>query len=88
MWVLASRVGRGVKGEAKALQLPTQIRGVTVVDEKLIQTAHEYGLQVHVWTVNDRSEMERLLDIGVDGVITDRPDVLKDLLVERGEWAG
>lgn len=88
MWVLASRVGRGVKGEAKALQLPTQIRGVTVVDEKLIQSAHEDGLQVHVWTVNDRSEMERLLDIGVDGVITDRPDVLKELLVERGEWAG
>lgn len=88
MWVLASRVGRGVKGEAKALQLPTQIRGVTVVDEKLVQAAHEDGLQVHVWTVNDRAEMERLLDIGVDGVITDRPDVLKELLIERGEWPG
>lgn len=87
MWVLASRVGRGVKGEAKALQLPTQIRGVKVVDEKLVQAAHNDGLQVHVWTVNDRAEMERLLDIGVDGVITDRPDVLKELLIERGQWS-
>jgi glycerophosphoryl diester phosphodiesterase len=57
-----------------------------VVDEKLVDAAHRAGLQVHVWTVNTRSEMARLLDIGVDGLITDRPDLLRDLLVERGEW--
>lgn len=86
LWVLTSRVGRGVKCDAKALQLPTQIRGVKVVDEKLVAAAHDAGLQVHVWTVNDGVEMARLLDIGVDGLITDRPDVLKELLVERNEW--
>jgi glycerophosphoryl diester phosphodiesterase len=62
------------------------MRGVRVVDERLVKVAHDAGLQVHVWTVNRRTEMVRLLDMGVDGLITDRPDVLKDLLVERGEW--
>jgi len=86
MWVLASRVGRGGGGDASALQLPTQIRGVRVVDEKLLRSAHQAGLQVHVWTVNEVQEMKRLLDLGVDGLVTDRPDILKSLLVERGEW--
>ncbi len=86
MWVLASRVGRGGGGDASALQLPTQIRGVRVIDEKLLRSAHEAGLQVHVWTVNDVHEMTKLLDLGADGLVTDRPDLLKSLLVERGEW--
>jgi len=86
MWVLASRVGRGGGGEASALQVPTMIRGVRVVDEKLIDAAHNAGMQVHVWTVNDPDEMARLLDIGVDGLVTDRPDLLKKLLEERDEW--
>jgi len=86
MWVLASRVGRAVRGEASALQLPTHLRGVRVVDEKLVRAAHSAGVQVHVWTVNRPDEMQRLLGIGVDGLITDRPDLLKDIMVERGEW--
>lgn len=86
LWVLSSRVGRGVAGEASALQLPTHMRGIRVVDEKLVDAAHEAGLQVHVWTINERAEMTRLLDMGVDGLVTDRPDILKELLVERGEW--
>jgi len=87
LWVLASRVGRGVPSEAKALQLPTQVRGVRVVDEKLVASAHRAGLQVHVWTLNRTEDMARYLDIGVDGIITDRPDLLKDVLIERGEWS-
>ncbi len=86
LWVLASRVGRGVGGTADALQLPTQIRGVRVVDHRLVKAAHAAGLQVHAWTVNDRQEMEHLLDLGVDGIVTDRPDILRQLLIERGEW--
>lgn len=86
LWVLASRVGRGVAGDASALQLPTHMRGVRVIDEKLVDAAHDAGLQVHVWTVNERSEMSRLLDMRVDGLVTDRPDILKELLTERGEW--
>lgn len=86
LWVLASRVGRGAGGDIAALQLPTHMRGVRVVDERLVKAAHDSGLQVHVWTVNERTEMTRLLDMGVDGLVTDRPDVLRQVLVERGEW--
>jgi glycerophosphoryl diester phosphodiesterase len=52
-----------------------------------VAAAHDRGLQVHVWTVNDPAEMTSLLDIGVDGIITDRPDLLKEVLQGRGEWA-
>ena len=86
IWLLTSRAGRGGGGQAAALQVPTQMRGARIVDRRLVDTAHAHGLQVHVWTVNDRKEMEDLLALGVDGIITDRPDVLKDLLVERGQW--
>ena len=85
-WLVASRVGRGVVGEASALQLPRHSRGLRVIDRKLIESAHAHGLQVHVWTVNNRSEMAELLDLGVDGIITDRPDVLKEVLEDRGQW--
>ena len=86
MWVLASRFGRRARSDAVALQLPTHSRGVRVVDEKLVVAAHAAGVQVHVWTVNSSAEMTRLLEMGVDGLITDRPDLLKDLMIERGEW--
>jgi glycerophosphoryl diester phosphodiesterase len=86
LWVLASRVGRGAGGDVAALQLPTHMRGVRVVDEKLVHTAQANGMQVHVWTVNEPGEMTRLLDMGVDGLVTDRPDLLRDVLVGRGQW--
>jgi glycerophosphoryl diester phosphodiesterase len=85
-WLLASRIGRGARGEASALQLPVRSRGIRVVDRRLVVSAHALGLQVHVWTVNDPVEMTALLDIEVDGIITDRPDLLKEVLVARGEW--
>lgn len=85
-WLIASRFGWGGGGEADAIQVPVQRRGVRVVDERLVDMAHRHGLQVHVWTVNQPDEMARLLDMAVDGVITDRPDLLKELLMERGQW--
>ena len=85
-WLLASRVGRGVPGSASALQLPVQIRGLRVVDRRLVDAAHSHGLQVHVWTVNDADEMRSLLDLGVDGIVTDRPDLLREVLIAREEW--
>lgn len=89
LWFLVSRAGlRGPGRGSSALQLPTQTRGVRVIDERLVDVAHSAGLQVHVWTVNRANEMERFLDIGVDGIVTDRPDLLKGVLLERGEWRG
>lgn len=67
-------------------QLPVRMRGVTVVTERTVRRAHALGLQVHVWTIDDAAEMHRLLELGVDGLMTDRPTVLKDVLVGRGEW--
>ncbi|WP_407939630.1 glycerophosphodiester phosphodiesterase family protein [Microlunatus soli] len=73
-----------------ALQLPvtTTIAGreVTVVTPSLVKAAHRSGRQVHVWTVNESAEIERLLDLGVDGIFTDRPDTLKSVLQARGLW--
>ncbi|MCL1838946.1 MAG: glycerophosphodiester phosphodiesterase [Propionibacteriaceae bacterium] len=72
--------------DACVLQVPRK-HGITVVTPRFVQQAHRCGLKVHVWTVNDTSEMNRLIDIGVDGIITDRVKLLKQVCVERGLWA-
>jgi len=48
--------------------------------------AHALGLDVHVWTINDRAAMIRLLDLGADGIMTDDIETLRDVLIERGQW--
>jgi glycerophosphoryl diester phosphodiesterase len=67
-----------------ALQVPADFEGITVVDERFVQRVHEHGLAVHVWTIDEPAEMERLIDLGVDGVMTDRPSVLEAILQRRG----
>ncbi len=82
----ASRaVGARVSGFGAA-QVPIRQGRVPVVDRRLLDTAHRAGVQVHVWTVDDAASMEKLLDLGADGIMTDRPSALKDLLVRRGAW--
>ncbi|MGO9559660.1 MAG: glycerophosphodiester phosphodiesterase [Acidimicrobiales bacterium] len=66
-----------------ALQVPATFGEITVVDEQFVEAAHRGGLAVHVWTIDDRPEMERLLDLDVDGIISDSPSVLVPLLEER-----
>lgn len=72
--------------EAPCAQLPASYGDTAVVTEALVAEAHRRGMQVHVWTIDEPDEMTRLLDLGVDGLMTDRPAVLKDLLVAREDW--
>ncbi len=69
-----------------ALQVPHRRGPLPVVTRSLVRRAHAAGVHVHVWTVDERAEMGELLEMGVDGLITDRTDVLKDVLTERGQW--
>lgn len=68
------------------LQVPATRGRLRVVTPRFVHRAHALGLQVHVWTIDDPAEMHRLLDLGVDGLVTDRTDLLKDVLVARGSW--
>ena len=74
--------------DARCAQVPARAGRVAFVDARYVALAHSLGLQVHVWTVNDPAEMRRVLDAGADGVMTDRADVLRAVLLERGVWTG
>lgn len=80
----SSRFGKAAPQVADALFVPVRAYGMSLADRKSIAAAHEIGLRVHVWTVDDEAEMNELLDLGVDGLITDRPDVLKEVMISRG----
>jgi len=76
----------GVRRSAVAAQVPESQSGIPVVDRAFVRTAHARGLHVHVWTVNDPDRMHRLLDLGVDGIMTDHIDTLRKVLEDRGTW--
>jgi glycerophosphoryl diester phosphodiesterase len=68
------------------LQVPWRVRRLEVVTPGFVRRAHALGKHVHVWTVDDPAHIRTLLDRDVDGIISDRIDVLRDVLVERGQW--
>jgi glycerophosphoryl diester phosphodiesterase len=72
--------------DSPCAQLPPTYGDVTIVSEELVAEAHRRGMQVHVWTIDDAAEMASLLDLGVDGIMTDRPAALKEVLEARGQW--
>lgn len=86
----AVQVGRAPEPSRHvALQVPATFEHLTVVDERFVTTAHDHGVAVHVWTIDEPEEMQRLLDLGVDGIMTDRPSVLDGVLRSRKvTWAG
>ena len=67
-----------------ALQVPRTYEALTIVDAPFVEAAHRAGMAVHVWTVDEPSEMEELVDLGVDGIISDVPTVLERVLQARG----
>ncbi|MDI6101350.1 glycerophosphodiester phosphodiesterase [Actinoplanes sp. NEAU-A12] len=69
-----------------AAQIPVRHGPVTVLTPRFLAYLHRLGIQVHVWTVDDPAEMNRLLDMGVDGIMTDRIEVLRDVYAARGLW--
>ncbi|MFF3416888.1 glycerophosphodiester phosphodiesterase [Streptomyces sp. NPDC002698] len=79
-------VPAAVRRSAVAAQVPETQSGVPVVDRRFVRAAHARGLQVHVWTVNESERMHRLLDLGVDGIMTDHIDTLRKVLEDRGTW--
>jgi glycerophosphoryl diester phosphodiesterase len=86
----ASVIGMPVRLPASvaAAQVPVRHGRLTVVDRRFVTYARRRGLQVHVWTIDDPAEMNRLLDLGVDGIMTDRVEVLRDVYLGRGVWPG
>lgn len=90
----ASYFARGALGLAvtrplrkvHALQIPMRQSGVRLLTPRHVRAAHAAGKQVHVWTINDPDTMIALLDMGVDGIVSDRADLLKNVLVARGQW--
>jgi glycerophosphoryl diester phosphodiesterase len=71
---------------AACAQVPLRHRGLPVVDRRFVAAAHRLGLKVHVWTVNEAAEMQRLLDLGVDGIMTDETALLREVMQARGLW--
>jgi glycerophosphoryl diester phosphodiesterase len=67
---------------SSVLQLPTENRGFNLKDKNLIDGAHRLGMQVHYWTINDKKTMKELIALGADGIMSDRPDLLKEVLEE------
>lgn len=75
-------IGRALRG-IDALQIPERQGVVRILSPRLIRAAHRNGVEVHVWTVNDEDDMRRLLDLGVDGLVTDRPDLALAVIAAR-----
>jgi glycerophosphoryl diester phosphodiesterase len=84
--VAASRGLWSGRFTAGCVQVPVKRGVVPLVTDRFVRAAHHRGLHVHVWTIDDAAEMRTLLDLGVDGIMTDAPDVLKQVLDERSAW--
>lgn len=80
----APRAARSAWAEVDALQIPEHQGRLRLLTPRLLDAAHDHGVEVHVWTVDDPAEMARLLDLGVDGIVTDRADLALELVGRRG----
>lgn len=84
--VAALRFGPRRPPRGLAAQVPVRQGPITVTDARFVERCHDLGVAVHLWTIDDPAEMGRLLDLGVDGIMTDRPQVLREVFESRGLW--
>lgn len=84
--VAALRYGRPRSLGGQAAQVPVKQQPITVITSQFVDRAHALGVAVHVWTIDDPAEMHRLLDMGVDGIMTDKPAILREVFETRGIW--
>ena len=86
LWLGLPGLTRLLRGEAA--QVPSRFwrERIPLVTRRFVRTAHRHGIRVHVWTINDAPAMDALLDLGVDGIVTDEPEVLRTVLRQRGRW--
>ena len=87
MRLAASGVRTG-RPPGEVAQVPPVLGGRQLLDEDVVRVARAWDTPLHAWVVDHPGEMERLLDVGVDGIMTDRPTVLRDVLRSRGAWSG
>ena len=80
------RYGAMSKTAARTAQVPVRQGPLVVVTPKFVTRAHRLGVQVHVWTIDDPAEMHRLLDMDVDGIMTDKPGILREVMEHRNAW--
>lgn len=85
--VLALRLGRLRPDTGGCAQVPPRLGRIPVIDHRFLAAARRRELPVHAWTINRPAEMHRLLDLGVDGIMTDDAPALRDVLVAREAWA-
>jgi glycerophosphoryl diester phosphodiesterase len=83
-WGSAQGPAPGTPSRHHALQVPLEFNGLEVVNPDFVDRAHANGLAVHVWTINDRPTMESLIEAGVDGIMTDRPTLLEQVIEAAG----
>ncbi|MFJ4209449.1 glycerophosphodiester phosphodiesterase [Paenarthrobacter sp. NPDC089675] len=84
--VLPAALANKLLAGVDVFQVPVRYGRLPVVTPGFIRRAHRLDKQVHVWTINEPAEMERLLDLGVDGIVSDRLDLLKEVLIRRHQW--
>ena len=82
-FVLSAQAGAAPDPGVMALQIPTEFANSPLITEELLAHAHAHGVCVHAWTINEESEVTRLLDLGVDGIVTDFPGRVARLIERR-----
>lgn len=83
---LVHALAGGAAGRVPCAQVPDRVGRLRVVTPRFVELAHRQGQRVHVWTIDDAAEMHRLLDLGVDGIMSDHVETLREVMLARGLW--